>query len=266
MSNESVMAELHKDYIHGLIIQGKRMDGRALDEYRDISIETGYVEKAEGSAKVLLGDTQLVVGVKIQPGEPFADSPGKGVIIVNTELIPTASPSFESGPPGEKAVELARLTDRGIRQSGAIDLEKLCITEGEKVWLIFIDVHVLDDGGNIMDASELGAMAALTDARIPKERYELGTDEPLPVRDVPVAITFVEIAGELVLDPTYEEEQVAGCKLTIIVKSGGSIAGMQKSGAGTLSQEQLKRAVHTAIEKADEIRSSESVREKLVRA
>ncbi|MHC1597319.1 MAG: exosome complex protein Rrp42, partial [Methermicoccaceae archaeon] len=93
MTSEGVMAELHKDYIHGLILQGRRIDGRALDEYRDISIETGYVKKAEGSARVMLGDTQLVVGVKIQPGEPFPDTPDKGVIITNTELIPIASPS-----------------------------------------------------------------------------------------------------------------------------------------------------------------------------
>jgi len=266
MTSEGVMAELHKDYIHGLILQGRRIDGRALDEYRDISIETGYVKKAEGSARVMLGDTQLVVGVKIQPGQPFPDTPDKGVIITNTELIPIASPSFEAGPPGEDAVELARVTDRGIRESGAIDLEKLCIKEGEQVWLVFIDVHVLDDGGNIMDASELGAMAALTDARIPNERYGLGADEPLPLRDIPVAITLAEIGGELVVDPVHEEEEVAGCRLTIIVKSDGSIAGMQKSGAGTLTRDQLMRAVEIAIRKADEIRGMESVREKLVRA
>jgi len=264
MTSEEVMAELHKDYIHNLILQRRRVDGRAPDEYRQISIETGYVKKAEGSAKVRLGDTQLVVGVKIQPGEPFPDTPDEGVIITNTELIPAASPYFEAGPPGEDAVELARVTDRGIRESGAIDLKKLCITPGEQVWIVFIDVHVLDDGGNIMDASELGAVAALIDARIPKERYGLGTDEPLPLRDVPISITFAEIAGELVVDPTYEEEQVAGCRLTIIVRSDGSITGMQKSGPGTLSPEQIRRAVQLAIEKAEEIRSNESIREKLV--
>jgi exosome complex component RRP42 len=72
MSNE-IIAELRKDYIYNLMIKGEREDGRAFDQYRNLVIETNVINKAEGSARVKLGDTHVVVGVKIQPGTPFPD-------------------------------------------------------------------------------------------------------------------------------------------------------------------------------------------------
>lgn len=260
MTSEEVMAELRKDYIYNLIIQGKRLDGRGFDEIRGISLETGVIKKAEGSARVVWGDTQVVVGVKIQPGEPFPDTPESGVIITNVELIPAASPLFEPGPPSEDAIELARVVDRGVRESNCIDLTKLCISPGEQVWIVFIDVHVLDDGGNIMDASGLGAIAALFNAKIPAERYGLGSDEPLPMRSVPIPVTFVEIGGRLLVDPVQEEEQVAGARITIVVDSDGCITAVQKGRVGNLTFDQIKYAIETAKKKAEEIRNMEEIR------
>ena len=61
MSSE-VMASLKKDYIYNLMLKGKREDGRLFDEYRNITVQTNIIEKAEGSAKVCIGDTQVLVG------------------------------------------------------------------------------------------------------------------------------------------------------------------------------------------------------------
>ncbi|MGM0770141.1 MAG: exosome complex protein Rrp42, partial [Halobacteriota archaeon] len=169
MSNEAV-SRLKKDYIFNLALKGEREDGRAFDEIRDIRLETNVIDKAEGSAMVYMGDTQVLVGVKLQVGTPFPDSADQGVIITSMELNPIASPDFEAGPPRPNAIEMARVVDRGIRESGAIDLNKLCITEGEEVWMVFIDVHVLNDSGNLLDAASLGAISALMTATVPAER------------------------------------------------------------------------------------------------
>ncbi len=253
MSNE-IIAELRKDYIYNLMIKGEREDGRAFDQYREITIDTNVIDKAEGSARVKLGDTQLVVGVKIQPGAPFPDTPDQGVIITNLELIPLASPVFEAGPPREDAIELARVVDRGVRESQAIDLSKLCITPGEKVWMVFIDIHILDDGGNIMDAASLGAIAALLTAKLPNKRFDLGEDADVPMRDVPVAVTAVDIGGTIMLDPSLNEENIAGTKLTVTSNQAGEVSAMQKSGVYPLTTEQINYIVDIAIEKAKEIR------------
>ncbi|UZE91775.1 MAG: exosome complex protein Rrp42 [Methanosarcinales archaeon] len=252
--SDNIVAEIKKEYIYDLAKRDERVDGRALDQYRNISIETGIISKAEGSARVQIGDTQVLVGVKIQPGEPFSDTPDKGVIITNAELIPLASPTFESGPPREGAIELARVVDRGIRESGAIDLAKLCIEEGVKVWMVFIDVHVLDHDGNLIDAAALGAIAALLNAKLPNERYDMGKDVQLLVEDVPVAVTVAEIGGKLLVDPCLEEGQITPTKLTIIFNKDDAVAGMQKSGTGMLTSEQVYQAIEMASKKSKEIR------------
>jgi exosome complex component RRP42 len=252
--NQEIVSIIQKDYLYNLMLKGERLDGRGFEETREIKIETGIIQKAEGSARVELGNTKIIAGVKIQPGTPFPDSPDKGVIITSLELIPLASPEFESGPPRENAVELARVVDRGVRESGAIDLSKLCIREGEKVWMVFIDVHVLDDGGNIMDAAALGAIAALLTAKIPGARYGEGEDIPLPIRDIPISVTAVDIAGGIVFDPSLEEERAANCKLTVITNQESAISGMQKSGNGSLTTDQINHIVEVAAKKAQEIR------------
>ena len=188
MRNE-IISKLNKDYLYNLILDDTRVDGRKFDEIRDIKIETGVMGNAEGSAKVTLGDTQIIVGIKLQIGSPFPDSLDKGIIITNMELNPIASPEFEAGPPRGNAIEMSRVVDRGIRESKAIDLNKLCILEGEKVWIVFIDINVLNNGGNLIDAATLGSIAALMTAKLPLEREEIGTDMALPIREIPVNIT-----------------------------------------------------------------------------
>lgn len=250
----SVISEIRKDYLYNLLLRGERADGRSFTQYRPITIERNIIKKAEGSALVKLGKTQVMVGIKIQPGEPFPDAPNRGVIVTNAELVPLASPIFEPGPPNEYGIELARVVDRGVRESGAVDLDALCIVPGEKVWVIFIDIHILDDCGNIMDASSLGAIAALLGATVPASRFGLGEDFPLPVKDIPIATTAVEFGDVVLFDPDIDEEAIADAKLTVITKTDGTICGMQKSGPGMLSEEQVYRIVDIACENAKEIR------------
>lgn len=125
---------ISRDYIESLVAKHTRVDGRAFDAYRNIEIEYGVSSKsAEGSARVKIGDTEVVAGVKLEVGSPFSDKPDEGSIMVNVELLPLSSPLFEAGPPSIDAIELSRVTDRGIRESKAIDFKKLCIVEGESL-------------------------------------------------------------------------------------------------------------------------------------
>lgn len=250
----NVISEIKKDYLYNLILKGQRADGRRFDQYREISIQRDVIRKAEGSALVKIGQSQVLVGIKMQPGEPFPDSPDRGVIITNAELVPLASPTFEPGPPNEVGIELARVVDRGVRESHSVDLDALCIVPGKQVWIIFIDVHILDDCGNILDAASLGAIAALLTTRVPASKFGLGEDFVLPVKDIPVATTAIEFGDVLMFDPSVDEEEIANTKLTVITAADGSICGMQKSGTGALKPEQIYRIVDIACEKAREIR------------
>ena len=256
-----IVIRVKKKRIVELLASGKRTDGRGPRDYREIKIESGVIERAEGSARVCLGKTEVMVGVKISTGTPFPDVPDKGVLTVNAELVPLASPEFEPGPPGEEAVELARVVDRGIRESKAIDLEKLCVESGKLVFVVFIDVYVLNHDGNLIDASAIAALAALMNTKMFK--YEVVDGEivkkpgytPLPMINYPIAVTFAKIGDKIIMDTGLEEEHVMDARLTMTLDKDGNVCAIQKGGgSGYFTKEEILDATKTALKKTEELR------------
>ncbi len=111
-----MVINVNKEHILNLLKNKKRMDGRKLDEQREIVVEQGVSKNADGSAKVKIGDTEVIAGVKFNLSVPYPDTLDEGVLSVSAEFLPIACPEFEAGPPTEKAIELARVVDRGIRE------------------------------------------------------------------------------------------------------------------------------------------------------
>jgi len=238
---------IQNQYLVSLASKGVRMDGRKHDEHRKTVIEKNIIEKAEGSARVSLGRTEVIAGVKIDIGTPFPDRPEEGVLMTNAEFSPIASPEFEKGPPSEDAIELARVVDRGIRESGMIDVGKLCIEKGEKVWMVFVDIHILNHEGNLTDAASLAAVTALLNSRMPafdgeKVDYYGKKGKALPVKAMPVAVTMAKIGKSLLVDPNLEEEKAAECRITVTTSDNGNLVALQKSGSGSLTLEEIERA------------------------
>lgn len=250
-----VISEIKRDHIMKLLAKGEREDGRKVDEYRDISFVTGCIESADGSARVKIGKTEVIAGVKIIPGAPFPDTPGEGVLTTGAEFLPMSHSMFEGGPPGEDAIELARVVDRGIRESKMVDVEKLCVTLGEKVWMCFVDIYTLDHDGNLFDAANLAAVLALKTAVIPYEQYELGENKPLPITCTPIAVTAHKIGNTLILDPNFDEENVASARLTVTTDDNGNFRAMQKGGIGSITLDELSHCLDVAVEKGKEIRN-----------
>ncbi|HID73695.1 MAG TPA: exosome complex protein Rrp42, partial [Thermoplasmata archaeon] len=183
---QEVVAEIERDYIHRLSREGKRLDGRGLEEHRPIEYEINPISTAEGSARVRMGNADVMVGVKMATGTPFPDTPDKGVLTTVAELRPVAYEYFETGPPRPNSIEIARVVDRGLRESKMIDMSKLCIEEGEKVWVTFIDIHAIDHDGNLIGAAGIAALLALMNTTVPAERFEVGDDFPMPVEHYPI--------------------------------------------------------------------------------
>jgi exosome complex component RRP42 len=92
----TLITRVRQKQIGQSIDAGKRLDGRALTDYREIKIEQGLIEKAEGSARIHLGKTEILVGVKVGIGEPFPDTPNEGVLTVNAELVPLGLSKFRA--------------------------------------------------------------------------------------------------------------------------------------------------------------------------
>ena len=256
----SLITKVRQRQIAETIDAGNRLDGRALTDYRDLKLEQGVIEKAEGSARVCLGKSDVLVGIKVEIGEPFSDTPNKGVMTVNAELVPLASPSYEPGPPDESSIELARIVDRGIRESEAIDTEKLCIEPGKKVFVVFVDIYVLNYDGNLIDASSLAAMSALLNTKMPNYKVVDGEVKlkqgytPLPMKSHPVTVTIGKIGNKLFVDPGFEEEQVMDARISMAINDEGNICAIQKGLAGYFTPQQIIEASKLAQEKAVEMR------------
>ena len=243
METPKVTGERIKQFLQ----EGKRFDSRNPDEFREIFIETGVSNKAEGSARVRIGKTEVIAGVKMDVAEPYADSPDKGNLMVGAELLPLSSERFESGPPRFPAIEIGRLTDRAITESKFIQMEKLCIKEGEKVWQIFIDIYSINYDGNLTDAAGIGAVIALKNARIPKYDEEKGrvvygefTDKKIPLaKGIPICVTAHKVGDGILVDPTLEEDDVSEAKVTVGATQDGSISSIQKGYSKEISIEEM---------------------------
>lgn len=258
-----ILDEVKEAYVKDLIAKGRRVDGRGPMDYRPIRVEKNVFQNCEGSAIAYLGETKVVAGVKIDVAEPFPDRPDEGIFMVNAEFTPAAHPEFEAGPPNEKAIELARVVDRGIRAANSIDLNSLVLPDG-KVLGVFIDVYVLDHSGNLTDAAALAAMAALNNTRIPK--YEAAATEnskgrlvreetvgKLAVKSNVVTCSFEKINGTTIVDATDEEEVASNGRLTIAVADGQYMVAGQKSGLAGFTKEEILSLFDAATAKYDQL-------------
>jgi exosome complex component RRP42 len=255
-----IVEHLRKQQMWDAISKGKRLDGRNLDDIRPLEIELDIIKKANGSAKVKLGNSEVIAGVKIETGEPFEGLENKGALIVSAEVLPTASPYIEPGPPDEETVELARVVDRGIRESEMIDLDKLVLVPGKIVYTIFVDCSIINADGNLFDATSYAVVLALASSKIPVFEMQdgkvvhTGNSQDPPVTTIPVSITAIRIGEAVILDPTSEEEACMNARITITTNSNGDYTAIQKGSTGAFTVEQIKKAAETARIKGEEVR------------
>ncbi|MEM0359972.1 MAG: exosome complex protein Rrp42 [Candidatus Diapherotrites archaeon] len=256
---EEIIWELRSDKVKELAKKGERVDGRKPSDYREISIQTNISQNAHGSCRVKIGETDVITGVKLDVAAPYPDTPEEGSISVGVELMPMASPVFELGPPREDATELARVADRGIRESKAIDFKDFCIVPGEKAWFAFIDCYVANDDGNLFDACALSAIGALLNTKIPKyEDEKIVKDEfvgELKVRKMPMLCTIAKISGRLFSDPVLAEEKAMDARLSICTVEDGSLSAIQKGEAGGFTEKEIDECIDLAIENGKMLRS-----------
>ena len=261
MGHNSVIDRLRKNQILDLLNDGTRIDGRKFDEPRSLVIDTNVIPKAEGSARARLGDTEVVAGVKVQVEKPFPDTGDKGMLICTAEILPIAHPDVETGPPGPPVVELARVVDRGIRESGMIDMKKLVIEENKYVIGIFSDNSVTDHDGNLFDACSYASTAAILSSKIPKYMIKdevptlvEGEYDDTPITTIPVSVTMARIGEHIVVDPNSDEWAIMDARITITTNSDGNIVALQKGGADGFTYEQLVKCSEISIAVGSKIR------------
>jgi exosome complex component RRP42 len=263
MDVRRIISKIEKNYIINNLKKEERIDGRGLWEYRNFNIEADLISSAEGSADVRLGETRIMTGLKYEIGQPFPDLPNEGVCTIMAELLPIASPLFERGPPDEQSIELARVVDRGIRHADCIQTKKLCIKENEAVYILFVDMYVINYAGNLIDAGGVSALTTLISSHLPEGKMNNETlewtgnyikGEDL-INELPFVITYGKIEDTLFLDPSLPEELVCDGRLSISVTED-KITSIQKSGAATFSIDEIKLLSEKSVKIGKELRKN----------
>uniref|UniRef100_A0A3P9HYR5 Exosome complex component RRP45 n=1 Tax=Oryzias latipes TaxID=8090 RepID=A0A3P9HYR5_ORYLA len=259
---ETPLSACERDFILKAIEEKKRLDGRQTYDYRKIKISFGT---DYGCCFVDLGQTRVMAQVSCELIAPKESRPNEGIMFFNIELSPLASPAFEQGRQSELSVKLNRQLERCLRNSKCIDTESLCVVSGEKVWQIRVDVHMLNNDGNLMDASSIAAITALCHFRRPDvavqgEEVTVYSPEerdpiPLSIYHMPISVSFsfFQQGTYLLVDPCEREERVMDGLLMIAMNKHREICSIQSSGGIMLLKEQVMRCSKIASVKVSEI-------------
>ncbi|QLL33438.1 hypothetical protein HG536_0E03490 [Torulaspora globosa] len=248
--------------------QNCRLDGRAFEEFRDVEISFG---KEYGDATVKMGNTIVQCRISCQITQPYEDRPLEGLFLISTENSPMAGPQFENGNnTGEDEVLCARIIEKAVRRSGALDVEGLCIVAGSKCWAVRADVHFLDCDGGFIDASCLAVMTALLHFRKPDisvlgdkvtvHPFDEREPVPLGILHIPICVTFSffnpqdteeNIKGEsnaeiAIIDATLKEELLRDGVLTVTLNKNREVVQVSKAGGLPMDALSLMENCHKA--------------------
>ncbi|MAF19556.1 MAG: RNA-binding protein, partial [Euryarchaeota archaeon] len=217
-------------------------------------VQHSILPRAEGSARVRMGDTIVLAGVKFQIMTPYPDRPNQGGLMCSAEVRPVAGRNWESGPPSPESIELGRVVDRGIRESGCIDVDSLCIIPGEKAWQVILDLFAISDDGNLFDAFALAGIVALRNATVPAERFEVGEDYQLSVSKTPIMCSYHRVGGRFVFDATAREELGGDERIHITLGDDNNVHSLQKGLKGIFSADEFTEIMDNAIERTEKLR------------
>ncbi|XP_041376062.1 exosome complex component RRP42-like [Gigantopelta aegis] len=247
------LGEAEKTFILHGVQDNVRGDGRGCDDYRHMEIETGVVSNTTGSARLRLANTDVLVGVKAELGSPSPERPNHGRLEFFVDCSANATPEFEGKGGDELAVEISNMLVRAYDCPGCLNLESLCVIPKQQCWVLYVDILLLECGGNIFDAASIAVKAALYNTRIPKvtvtedEGGEMEmevSDDPYDVQrlDVgasPCIVTLSKIGHSHVVDASQKEEACCLARLLMGVTSNGTVTAMKKEGSGSLDPESI---------------------------
>jgi len=236
-------------------------------DYRFFSVETDVIPHANGSAKLQLDDTEILVGVNLEIETPDPRTPNQGRIVCSAECTTSASQDFEGMGARNLNVQLTNELERMLIGSKGIKLEDLCIIPGQECWALYVDAMVMDSAGNLTDAVIMAAKAALSTTVIPgvkigkdekgQMRSEVSDDpvdaKALPQDNVPICVSLTKVGPCFVVDPTMEEETCMSSRVSVYVNAKGEFCGLHKSGPGGIAPEALIEMTKTAKKEGVEL-------------
>ncbi|MEL7464146.1 MAG: ribonuclease PH [Pseudomonadota bacterium] len=205
-----------------------RPSGRARDEMRAISIETGVTKHAEGSCMIRCGDTHVLCTASLEERvPPFLRNSGLGWVTAEYGMLPRSTGSrmrreASAGKQGGRTVEIQRLIGRSLR-AGA---DRVLLGERQ----ITVDCDVIQADGGTRCASITGGWVAL--ALAAKKLMEAGELKENPISEHIAAVSCGIYEGQPVLDLDYAEDSEAGTDANFVMTGSGGMVELQGSAEG----------------------------------
>ena len=220
-----------------------RSDSRVPDQLRPVNFIPDFINTAEGSVLIEMGNTRVICTASIEETVPsFLRNQGKGWISCEYAMLPratlTRSPrEVTRGRQSGRTHEIQRLIGRSLR--AVTDLNQL----GERT--IWIDCDVLQADGGTRTASITGAFVALGLAL--EKLVEAGTLTTVPLKDFVAAISVGIVDGEILLDLCYEEDSRADVDMNFVMTSAQKLVEVQATAENQIfDDEQLTRMIALA--------------------
>jgi ribonuclease PH len=196
-----------------------RTDGREYNQIRKVKIQRNYIDYAEGSCLIELGNTRVVCTASVEESVPsFLKGSGRGWVTAEYGMIPRSCQiriprTKNSG----RTYEIQRLIGRALR--AVIDLDKM----GERT--IWIDCDVIQADGGTRTASITGSFIALADCLVKLKNNRL--IQRIPVKDLVAAISVGIINSQECLDLTFEEDSRAEVDMNVAMTGSGEFIEIQ---------------------------------------
>ncbi len=206
-----------------------RIDGRPAAEPRPVTISTGAVPYAEGSALITVGETRVLCAASVDERVPrWMAGKGKGWVTAEYSMLPRATKQRNEreaarGKQGGRTVEIQRLIGRSLR--AVVDMTAL----GERQ--IIIDCDVLQADGGTRCAAITGGYVALALACAKLHEQRLVKRHPL--RNAVAAMSAGVVDGRPLLDLDASEDQRADVDFNVVMTNAGAYVELQ----GTAEQE-----------------------------
>lgn len=261
--NPVSISSSEKQYIAEGVAQDVRNDGRQRLDYRHFSLKTGVIAHANGSARITMDGSDILVTVIYEVGTPDDNQPNQGKIMCSVDCTASAGQEFDNKGAQYLNSLLSHQLQKLVGSSRAFDLEKLCLIPGQSCWIVYIDALVLDSSGSLLDSISICTRAAFSDTRIPVIDVVPGdnpetltievNDDPyecIPVNytALPVCVSLTKIGSGFVVDATDEEEMCMTTRLSVAINQEGNVCGMEKTGPGGIAPaallDMLKCASH----------------------
>ena len=225
-----------RSLLSSTIVTAARPDGRGPTELRPITIETGYLKYAEGSALVSVGNTRVLCAASLEEKvPPWMRGRGTGWITAEYAMLPRATSERTQreatrGRVGGRTHEIQRIIGRALRAT--VDLSKL----GERT--IWIDCDVIQADGGTRTASITGAYVALALAL--RKAFDPKDPKKWPLRGQIAATSVGIVNGVAVLDLPYEEDSTAEVDMNVAMTDAGGFVELQGTAEGVpFTREQL---------------------------